>query len=693
MAGRSAPTQTGARTSPRRHPSGGRITDTPPESRWPLSRRWTLLLIVLAVLFAALRGIHALAETPEPSLLLTDHVVVVGVTGRPELTEADRTVLADNLGSAQVGSMATRGRYVPDCAAAGWTTLGAGRRAAVGGLCDLAVSNGTVTDWAARQAAADARNGDARLGTLANSATGCVAAVGPGAGLAAARPDGTIAAYSTPHQFVDGGLQLSCPVTLIDAGPLSDQIIARFATDDSVTLIVTGIGPAAGTLDPSLQLVYQLGTALPGWLTSASTRREGIVTLTDLTRTLIDFTRSDNLAVPVAVDGSPFAFYQAALTIDAIEGQLASSAALSEAVQIGYLGVGLVGALLFLIMIAGVIVGRLTITRLILTLGTVWAACMILTGAVPWQHSESPGVAVIAVMLGWAVILTTGALLLARFVPAPAAITGAALTVAALTIDAALGGAMQPGSLLNSRPIFGLRWYGFGNVTFAAYASAGLILAGYVAHRFLLAGRRRAAVVAVATIGFGIVICEGWPTMGSDFGGVIALSPAVLWLVLTLSGVRITWPRLLIVGGSAVIAVGLISVLDWAQGPDRRSHLGNFIQRIIDGDAQDVVSRKAVAAYHSLTGPLGIGALVIGIACWVVIFRYALPLVRQQFSTIEPVLIALLGTAILGALVNDGGGSVWLTVTAYSTVTIAWFCADYAVRQGWTIRPPSPARR
>jgi hypothetical protein len=693
MAGRSAPTQSGARTSPKGRPYGGRITDTPPKSRWPLSRRWTLLLIVLAVLFAAVRGIHALVVPPDPSILLTERLVVVGVTGRPQLTEADRTILAAHLDTAQVGSIATRGRYVPDCAAAGWTTLGAGRRAAVGGLCDPAVANGAVTDWSARQAAAAARNGDARLGTLANSVTGCVAAVGPGAGLAAARPDGTIAAYSTPQQFVDGDYQLSCPVTLIDAGPLSDQIIARLATDDSVTLIVTGIGPAAGTLDPSLQLIYQIGGALPGWLTSASTRREGIVTLTDLTRTLIDFTRSDNSAVPVTVDGSPFALYQAALSIDGIEAQLASSAALSEAVQIGYLGVGLVGTMLLLIMIAGVIVGRLTITRLILTCSTVWLASMMLTGAVPWQRSESPAFAVTCVMIGWVVILTAGALLLARFVPAPAAITGAALTVAAFTIDAALGGAMQPGSLLNSRPIFGLRWYGFGNVTFSSYASAGLILAGYVAHRFLLAERRRAAVVAVAAIGFGIVICEGWPTMGSDFGGVIALSPAVLWLVLALSGSRITWPRTLIVGGSAVVTVGLISALDWARGPDRRSHLGNFIQRIIDGDALDVVSRKAIAAYHSLTGPLGIGALIIGIGCWVVIFRYAVPLVRQQFSTVEPVLIALLGTAILGALVNDGGGSVWLTVTAYATVTIAWFCADYAVRQGWTIRPPSPARR
>ena len=83
-----------------------------------------------------------------------------------------------------------------------------------------------------------------------------MAAVGPGAGLAAARPDGTLAAYSTPQEFVNGGLRLSCPVTVIDAGPLSDQIIARLATDDSVALIVAGIGPAAGTLDPSLQLIY-----------------------------------------------------------------------------------------------------------------------------------------------------------------------------------------------------------------------------------------------------------------------------------------------------------------------------------------------------------------------------------------------------------------------------------------------------
>jgi hypothetical protein len=211
--------------------------------------------------------------------------------------------------------------------------------------------------------------------------------------------------------------------------------------------------------------------------------------------------------------------------------------------------------------------------KLILTLGGVLAAAMMLTGAVPWQYSDSPALFLSVLLALWLVILTPLALLVGRLAGVPNIIAATATTVAAFTVDAALGAVMQPGSMLNSRPIYGLRWYGFGNVTFAAYASAGLLLAGYVGHRCLAAGRRGAAVAAAGAIGFGIVICEGWPSMGSDFGGVVALTPAVLWLVLALSGVRMTWPKVLAIGGSAVLAVAVISltgaadrigVLTWA---------------------------------------------------------------------------------------------------------------------------------
>jgi hypothetical protein len=640
-----------------------------------------LLLLAVGVLFVGLRGIHALADQPQESAIFTDRVAVVGVTGRPELTATDRAVLGSHLSDAQAGTVSIRARYVGDCAAAGWSTLGAGRRAAVNGLCTPEVQDGKVTDWDARQAAAAARRGDAQLGTLAGSTKGCVAAVGPGAALAAAKPDGSVAAYQSPQEFVTGGMQLSCPVTIVDAGQLSDQIITELAGRKDITLIVTGVGPNAGSDDPSLQVIYRLGTTLPGWLTSASTRREGIVTLTDLTRTLIEFGRPTSSA---AVDGSPFAVYDADLAVQGIDDKISAVAALSDAAPIGYLALGLAGAALVVIMVIWVLRGKFEIPKLILTFGGILGAAMMLTGAVPWQYSSSPGLFLSLLVAPWSVILTALALLTGRLAGVPNIIAATGITVAAFTVDAALGAVMQPGSMLNSRPVFGLRWYGFGNVTFAAYATAGLILAGYIAHRCLAAGRRGPAVAAVGVIGFGIVVCEGWPSMGSDFGGVITLTPAVLWLMLALSGIKITWPRLLAIGGAAVFAVAIISVLDWRRGPDRRTHLGNFVQRILDGDALDVISRKAIASAETIVSIVGIGSLLIGIVLWIVIFRYVLPRISPEFSTARSTLIAALVVAIVGTLLNDGGIFVWLTVTAQISIAMGWFFFDWSVRNEWT---------
>ena len=377
--------------------------------RW----KWVLLLLALGVLFVGLRGIHALADRPQQSAIFTDQVVVVGVTGRTELTAADRAVLGTHLDDVQTGTVSIRPRYVGDCAAAGWTTLGAGRRAAVGGLCAPEVQNGKVTDWAARQAAAAARRGDAQLGTLAGSVPGCVAAVGPGAALAAAKPDGSVASYQSPEEFVASDMQSQCPITLVDAGPLSDQIISQLANRSDITLIVTGVGPVAGSSDPSLQVIYRLGTTLPGWLTSASTRREGIVTLTDLTRTLIDFGAPGS---SVAVDGSPFAVYSADLTLDAIDAKINAIAALSDATLIGYLALGLGGAALFAILVTGVVASRFELPKLILTFGGILAAAMMLTGAVPQQVA---GLVLTVLVAAWSVILTFAGAPAARLVQIP----------------------------------------------------------------------------------------------------------------------------------------------------------------------------------------------------------------------------------------------------------------------------------
>ncbi|SER03196.1 hypothetical protein [Microlunatus flavus] len=673
-----------------------RNAPVPVRVRPPRRGLGVLLLVLGVVVFALLRGVDALAPEPTPSDVYTEHVVLVGVPGRSALTDADRTVLGAHLEDAQTGTVNTRARYVGSCAAASWTTLGAGRRAAVDDLCAPAVApagaGARVTDWDARLAAAAARRGDARLGTLAGSVPGCVAAVGPGAALAAANSDGSVASYTDAAAFVAGGEKLSCPVTLVDAGDASDAVITALAARDDVTLLVSGMGPAAGSDDPAMGVFYRIGTTLPGFVTSASTRREGIVTLTDVTRELVDVGRGSSAAV-ATIDGSPLEVYPADLSLPVVEAQVREVAALSDASVTGYLSLAAGGTLLALLALVGVWRRWWLLPERVLTLGSVLLAGMMLTGAVPWARSGSPGLAVGVAVWSVITVLTFLALGLSRLLRVPPPVAGALVSAVAFTVDAALGGPFEPGSLLNSRPVFGLRWYGFGNVTFAAYAAAVLVVAGWVAHRLLQARRRRAAVVAVGVIGGVMALCEGWPSMGSDFGGIIGMVPAVVWFCLALSGARITWLRALLVGAAGVVAVAAVSVADWSRGPDRRSHLGNFVQRVLDGDAVDVVSRKAVASAETILSVQGVVSVVVGVALWWVMLRWAVPRLQGRFTTLRPTLVAILLMAVVGTLANDGGIGVWQPATAYATTVVGclWAASLRAGRRSGS--SPSPLRR
>jgi hypothetical protein len=640
--------------------------------------RWIALLVLLGAVFVGLRAVQGVQAHPVPLVLSTGRVVVVGISGRYELTSGDLSVLSAHAGKVEVAAVSVRPRYIGDCAAAGWATLGAGRRTSVGGLCDPSVKGQRVPDWPQRVAAAAARSGDAQLGTLAASVPGCVAAVGPGAALAAARPDGTVARYDTVGQFLATGLATPCPLTLIDPGQQADAIIGVMAGRSDTTLVVTGVGPPTGSHDPGLQVMYIVGSASAGWLTSASTRRTGVVNLSDLTRSLIDFGRGGVSTVTAHVDGAPLQVTLADVTAAAAQHHLDAVGALSHAVLRGDLALGICGGALLILLVISVVKRKFGFARVVAGWACILPAAMMLTGAVPWPETRSPGLFLTMVVCGWGIVLTVIALAAARHLNLPVAVAGAGLTVVAFSAEAALGAVMEPGSMLNSRPVNGGRWYGFGNVTFAVYASAALIVLGYLAHRLRNAGHRLTLIV-LGLVGFGVVVCDGWPSMGADFGGVLALAPILVWLVLAFSDVRITWARVLASGAAAVVVAGVISWLDWRRGPAARSHLGAFFQRILDGDAQDIIIRKAVAAGASIVTPVGIGSLVLGIAVWIVIFGRLVPRLAGEFSTIHTTAAAALSVAILGTLTNDGGITIWYTITAATTVSLLalWVDREY----------------
>jgi hypothetical protein len=108
----------------------------------------------------------------------------------------------------------------------------------------------------------------------------------------------------------------------------------------------------------------------------------------------------------------------------------------------------------------------------------------------------------------------------------------------------------------------------------------------------------------------------------------------------------------------------VIAVLDWVGPAAQRSHLGRFVQQVLDGDAADVIGRKAETNLHSFANPLAllVPALLVLLA-WLILqperFR-AGPLVRsyQAVPVLRTGLLALFVTAVLGFAVNDSGVTV-----------------------------------
>ena len=458
-----------------------------------------------------------------------------------------------------------------------------------------------MADWPELRAAAATRWGDARLGTLATSVSGCVMAVGAGASLAAARPDGSLDRYETVPQFLAGGGTTPCALTLVDAGQDFDHVVSALAGQPAVTLIVTGIGPPPDSASAGLQVIYRLGSGPAGWLTSATTRRTGVVTLPDLTRTLIDSGRPSAAPPNALLDGAPMGLIPAPVSVADEREHLQAISSLSDAVRGADIALSAAGVVLLVVLILGLARRRLHAPRLILALGTVLPAAMMLTGAAAWNRASSPSLSLTALVGTFALVLTATALGLARAARAPSRWLARPSPWLCSPVTPRWGAhaarfdaqfpALERRSMVRVRQCHLRRVRG----SRTSPCRLGGPPSAQNRSRAVGPGRRGGDRVRV-------IICDGWPSMGADCG-VLALTPGVLWLLLSLSGLVLSWRKVVAIGASTLVLVTVVALADWLRGPMARTHAGAFFQRMLDGDATDVVARKAVAAAESLMNP------------------------------------------------------------------------------------------
>jgi hypothetical protein len=580
---------------------------------------------------------------------------------------------------------------------------------------DLAVVRG----WQQYVQAARAGSFDARPGLLGDTlsrAGVCSTALGPGAAVMLARANGTVDGFVPSLTYPQGSDEAArptamealadprCPLTVVDAGQLRDpadppsgvtlpqdapdratqlrQIDHRLglvldAVPDDANVVVVSLADDGRT--PHLQLLAARGPDFPtGYLRTDSTRQLALVQLTDLTPTVL---HELGVAAPASLVGSP-------LTVRATAaGQAPTSAAerlehvldLDHAAQAVHpltppFFTGLVVAQIVLYGVAALVLRRRWTTgarrsRVLAWVGhlaLVFAAVPVstyLANTVPWWRSSHDLLVIVLVVVAYVIAIS----LVAQLGPwrhRPLGPFGAVagLTAGILAGDILTGSRLQTSSLMGLQPVVAGRFYGFSNVAFALFATGAMLLAIACADELVRAGRRRAAAATIAAIGIVAVVLDVSPFWGSDFGGPIGMVPAFAVLTLLVLGVRLSWRNGLLIALGTVVFLTLVSVGDWLRPAEKQTHLGRFVQTVIDGGAWDVISRKADQNLSILFGSelslmVPFGALFITL----VLMRpsswgaKALARAYDRSPTLRHGLICLLVMLAIGFAVNDSG--------------------------------------
>jgi len=662
-----------------------------------------------------------------PGAPAVTHVVLVGIGGLrwSDVSPTATPVLWRLAREGSAGSLVVSGVHPLTCPADGWLTLNAAARAAVphpaAGPCpaDPAVAAQPSRAQPSRAQPPGTRHpgvpAPARVPGMAGlvaynsrfhygpqwgllaAAPGpgrCATAAGPGAALALASPAGRVGSYLPSAAALTAAVLARCPLTVADLGDLptapgaagasaraaavraADRQLGRIAAALPAGSALVVAAPGDGT-EPHLRVIVVSGPGFAGGLlTAASTRRPGMVTLTDLTPSVLGWL---GRPVPSAAAGSPLRAVPRtapgglAATVRMLAAQDTAAQVYRRTVTPFYQLVGFGYAALFaLIALIPWARGerRGPRRRAVARAAGAWAASVpagtFLASLVPWWTLPHPAAVLYSLTAVWAAVVAATALAgpWRRDPLGPPGVV-AAVTLVVIGLD------LVTGSRLARETPFGLsaleagRFYGLGNNAVVIYAASGLLCAAWLGGALLRRGQRDRALLVMAAITAVTVVVAAWPGFGAKVGGSVAMLPGFGVLLAAAAQVRITWRRAALIGASGLALVAVIALVNYFVPVTGHSDIGAFAGQVLHGGAGATVRRKIGSNLGSLTASpftpvipvvmAGLGAIV----AWPARLRCTL-LARayRQIPLLRATLSAVWLVAVLSWFAEDSGVTV-----------------------------------
>jgi hypothetical protein len=462
------------------------------------------------------------------------------------------------------------------------------------------------------------------------------------------------------------------------------------------TLLIA-FAPVPRTSEWQLTPVVVVGAGVPhGYVHSPSTKRGGVVTITDLAPTVLDAIgapRDDGMVGhPLRYRAEPpdLGFLRD-LDRDTVHRET-----VYRPVTTGYV---IIQVLLYLFAIFALSrregPGRAGAhLRFLVMAAAAFPLATFVARAIPGYTSLGSASVVLLVALSMAV--AAWALRSRRHPLSPLGwIMG--VTALVIVLDVATGSNLHTSSILGYSLQSAGRFHGIPNTTFAVLTACTLLGA---AMHVQYAPRRREAMIAVGLAFLLVVVADGAPGLGDDAGGILALVPLFALTLYGFRGTKIRLRTLALIGVATIVALGIAAGVDLLRPPEARTHLGRFAASLFGDDGSDVftttVLRKQAANFRILTK--SVWTWVIPAATlfllYVLVWERRGSQLLPRGSAIRVGLIAALAGSMLGFATNDSGP----VVIALFFVFIGPYLTLLALEQepdaeGVRVVPPAPTVR
>ncbi|MFG1780676.1 hypothetical protein ACGFIG_30150 [Micromonospora sp. NPDC049048] len=658
---------------------------------------WRRIAPILLTLVVVVLGITALTVRPDREApgRTADFVVLAGVAGLrwedvdPQTTPTLWRMAQDG----SIGSLSVRSAHRPTCPVDGWLTLGAGSYAAwngsrqVGGCPPAQVTveqpDGIGANLPDQESVV--LHNQERLpwgavpGALSESVR-CSVAVGPGAAVAAARPFGRVDRYASALPADPTDLLGSCVLSIVDLGTVAGEDKAARASaareaDARLARVLAARPPrslvlVAGVSDTDAPSRLHVAVAdgpgwERGWLTSASTGREGYLQLVDLAPTALTalgrpMPQRLFLGRPAeSVGGRP-----ADLAAAIAEPADADREAAAQRRVADWFFTLLAGAQVLLAVAVLPLLRRarrhagpygpepvsprvVAVVELLLIAAALAVPAALLADVVPWWRGEHAGV----YFAGVTVLLLVAATAVVRLAPGHAGTLGPLGAVAGLTtltvgMDVLTGARLQLNGVVGYSALEGGRYAGLGTVGLGVFTAGALLSAGWLAQRV----RRSWRPPVMVAVGGAAVLVVGSPYLGADPIGAIALTAGLSvaaaisaggWLTIS----RLAWATM----AGLALTIGF-AVLDLRRPAAERGSLGRFLAAVGDGTGGLTVHRSSTANFETLVNsPLTVLALAGALLVWFALLQPWGGL-KRLFGIYPAMRAAMAGTAVAAVI-------------------------------------------